>query len=139
MQPCAEQILRGYDESRPDYKLSYNKATALIARDENNIIVGWAMVRHPSRRVVVPLGGWRGIKAVYAGRRSDIVMFVSPEFRRQGVARQLLVVGYNNFGRMVCFPHDRKSSEFYRRNKRFVTARDTNYFNSAEYLAFEVA
>lgn len=131
-----QQILRGYDETRPDYKLSYNKAHILVARDDDGDVLGWACVRHPSRRVRVQI--CRGDFA-YAGRRSDFVVYVKNKYRRQGVARNLLLSAYNNWGRLTVFPHDSKSISFYNANRRFVTARNTNHFGSADFAAFEVA
>ncbi len=112
--------------------LSYNRGHAVIARSSTGDIMGWALVRHPSRRTKVPLMEYDFTKKViipsgkfaYAGRRSDFMVYVDSEYRRHRVARTLLLVAFNNFGRLTCFPHDIPSSEFYHRNRQFVVRQD---------------
>lgn len=136
MQPCVQQILRGYSLERPWYKLSYNRAHILIARGDEDQVLGWGLVRHPSRRTYCSSNGWSA-RCAYGGRRDDFMCYVSQKYRKQGVARNLLLVAYNNWGRLATFPHDDKSTEFYRKHRNFVVSYPTENFSSAKYAAFE--
>ncbi len=155
MVECIDQILKGYtvtgfydpatDEVATEkIPVVYSKGHALIARNEEGKIIGWALVRHPSKRIKIKYRDWdmdeRSFvtKYAYGGRRSDFMVYVKGLYRKQRVARTLLLVAYNNFGRMDAYPHDKKSRGFYERNKRLVTPYDTNKFSNAHFKSREV-
>lgn len=141
-----DQILRGYAAEWPDYNISYARGHALIARDENNKIMGWGLVRHPRRRLAIKDYSynfalhkmvWNG-RYIYAGRRSDFMVYVRESHRRRGLARLCLLVAYNNFGRVDVYPHDTASDRFYERNSKFVTAYNTSRFGTAQFDSREI-
>ncbi len=101
MQPCVTQIRKGVAPGGK--KLHYPEAHAIVARNPQGDLLGWAMVRHGPHR------------------RDDYMTWISPRHRRKGVARKLLVVAFHNFGKVQTYPHDVKSRAFYEKNKRFVS------------------
>ncbi len=124
-------------------ELNYSRAHALIARDEDGQFLGWALVRHPRKIVKAKVSEWEkehyGVgQYEYGGRRSDFMVYVKRQHRKKRVARTLLLIAYNNFGRVDVYPHDLKSERFYERNARFVTAHDTRRFTNAKYKTREV-
>lgn len=157
MTSCIDQILQGY-ATRYDWvegygvvservDISYHRAHALVARDEGGKFLGWAMVRHPKRVIKVRDRVWEGAsfgargsvkKMRYGGRRPDFMVYVNRSHRKKRVARQLLLVAYNNFGKLDAYPHDEPSSKFYARNKRFAIPVNTRRFSTAQFRAREI-
>lgn len=129
---------------KPERPLSYSKAHALIARDDGGKILGWAFVRHPQKRTKIPKKVFCGEqqkfldKFAYAGRRSDFMVYVSPKSRKQRVAQSLLLVAYNNFGRVDVYPHDLHSRKFFNKMSKYVTAYTSHNLKTADFEAREI-
>ena len=119
------------------YELSYSKAHVLLAWSEDGTLMGWALVRHPQRRLAIKIP-WNPWRKAYGGRRSDFNVYVKSKFRQRGVAKDLLLVAYNNFGRLDAYPHDKQSCSFYSKMKKFVTANVTNGWRTPEFHAREI-
>ncbi len=153
MVPMMEQILLGYavqgewvydgEDGRVVTKrvpLNYCRAHALIARDEDGKFLGWAMVRHPLKEVRAQVADWekRSHKYEYGGRRPDFMVYINKRGRRKRVARSLLLIAFNNWGRVDTYPHDDASDRFYEKNAQFVQAHDTGDFTNAKFKTREV-
>lgn len=114
-------------------QLIYNKGYAVIAYDPSDQILGWALVRVPSRR------RWTQIhrKRASAGERPDIMVYV--KHQRQGIGRKLLLSAYSQFGKLTVYPWDGVSRAFYDNTfPQFTVRRHIGDMSFAETLAREI-
>lgn len=135
MRPVVRTLLKGTHEGRP---LLYSRGYAHVAyEDDNPTPLGWAITRVPERvvkrklRTLITREGCT-YNNISAGRRPDFMVFVDKKHRKKKIARKLLLVAYNNHGKMDVYPHDERSDSFFSGAGKMVVQHNPWYMKEFE-------